>query len=141
MAPSLSNGLKTRSQGRARRLSVDRRHASEALPCKSFEPIGRHALIYALPDWIVGPYRLGARLNPTPCSEGLLPLPLSREARVSYSSSTVIKSPEPWRPFRSLSGFRNCLIFLKSSLLRHDDSLIAQKYSLFPDIGNLPLSL
>src|SRR5258708_9014136 len=41
----LSNGFETRSQGRAQRLSVDRRHASEALPCKSFEPIGRHVRI------------------------------------------------------------------------------------------------
>src|SRR6266403_4096118 len=129
-ASSSSNGFKTRSQGRAQRLSVDRRHASEALPCKSFEPIGRHALIYALPDWIVGPYRLGARPNPTPCSEGLLPLPLSREARVSYSSSTVIKSPSHGGPSGPYRDLENCLIFLKSSLLRHDDSLIAQKYSL-----------
>src|SRR6266403_780029 len=45
MAPSSSNGFETRSQGRAQRLSVDRRHASEALPCKSFEPIGRHVRI------------------------------------------------------------------------------------------------
>src|SRR6266478_2374786 len=108
MAPSLSNGFKTRSQGRAKTkdgLSVDRRHASRALPSKSFEPIGRHARIYALPDWIVGHADSGRDWNPTPCSEVSDPYRSRARHGVSYSSSTVIKSPShggPSGPYRDL---------------------------------------
>jgi hypothetical protein len=70
---------------------------------------------------------------------------LARGTLRLLSSFTVeVKSPfrRRQRPLRCPNrGFKNCLILRKRSLLRHDDSLIAQKNSLFTNVGNLPLSL
>src|SRR6266403_4366495 len=65
---------------------------------KSFGPIGRHARIYALPDWIVGHADSGRDWNPTPCSEVSDPYRSRARHGVSYSSSTVIKSPSHGGP-------------------------------------------
>src|SRR6266478_6074198 len=82
----LSNGFETRSQGRAQRLSVDRRHASEALPCKSFEPIGRHVRIVRV---TLQDCRLG-RLRGQPTKHHVIaawPLLASRVEAVVHLSS------------------------------------------------------
>ena len=84
-------------------LSVDRRHASEALPCKSFEPIGRHVRIVRVTLQDCRPILTRGETESDTMFGGSLPLPLSREAGVSYSSSTVIKSPShggPSGPYR-----------------------------------------
>jgi hypothetical protein len=76
---------------------------------------------------------------------GLYPYRSHARHFVSYTSSNVFKSRRRGPRGTALEAqnqdFKSCLIFGKSSLLRHDDSLIAQKNTLFTNLGNLPLSL
>src|ERR1700730_6781006 len=151
MAPSLSNGFEKKPQGRAQRLSVDRRPASKVLPRKSLEPIGRHALIVrvTLQDCRLG--RLRGQPHETSRCRGPGLSCISHEAFAFCLLSCFRvegKSPSEgadgrWGEWSSGSNrdFKSCLILRKRSLLRHDDSLMAQKNSLFTNVGNLPLSL
>ena len=144
MASSSSNGFKTRSQGRAQRLSVDRRHASEALPCKSFEPIGRHVRIVrvTLQDCRLG--RLRGQPHETSRYRGPgLSLLLARGRSCTIVLQTQSKPlPSVWlgcctsKPSTVGRDSRLSCSFGKSWLLPHDGGLIAEKISLFEILGN-----
>ncbi len=138
MAPSCPIGLKGKSQGRLWNQEWSERGPatrSKALPCKSFEPIGRHA-------------RMPAR-GPPPRNITLpraWPLLASHVEALRSLSAVRIRSNPPGRnAARSslpsgFSGSGTSLIFGKSSLIRNDESLIFRKNSLFAHVGNLPLS-
>jgi hypothetical protein len=141
---SRASGFLIERKGR----SVDRRRDSMALPRKSFEPIGRHARIVraTLQESPARPARGHPRETSRYRGPGLcLHLargtgsPIRRQAGTEVGhngcSGTLLADL-----FRRNRHFQNCLIFCKSSLFRHDESLIARKNSLFKNVGNLPLS-
>ena len=123
----------------------------KALPCKSFEPIGRHARIVRV---TLQDCRLGRLGGPTPRNITLprawpLLAPHARhfvpyqqsEYEVNPPSVGLVGMPHEQAIRPEFDGIGTSLISGKSSLIRNDESLISQKNSLFTNVGNLPLSL
>jgi len=122
----------------------------KALPCKSFEPIGRHVRIVRVTLQDCRPGRLRGQPHETSRYRGPgLSLHLAR----GKLSTIVLETRSKLRTVRmvgmlheqafgvGISGSGASLIFCESSLLPDDDSLISQKNSLFTNAGNLSLSL